>query len=209
MLEVPAPRESGAPAPDEVRFLPASAPQPNLWRAAMTAGALEDLWLGLLAELAPREDARFDPPGGVGGLNVLESDGEAAAGEVYGRASAHAYAHDGHHDGHGHHHHHHDPALSLRRLLGVGISGGIIPCPTALVVLLAAISLHRVGYGLVLILAFSFGLAAAIFWAGVLAFLGHTESCSHHPSCCVASNVASLTIGGLSRISPSWRHLAS
>ena len=90
VLEVPAPRESGAPAPDEVRFLPASAPQPNLWRAAMTAGALEDLWLGLLAELAPREDARFDPPGGVGGLNVLESDGEAAAGEVYGRASAHA-----------------------------------------------------------------------------------------------------------------------
>ena len=50
-----------------------------------------------------------------------------------------------HHDhghGHGHHHHHeHDHALSHRRLLGIGISGGIVPCPTALVVLLAAISL--------------------------------------------------------------------
>ena len=45
----------------------------------------------------------------------------------------------------------------MRGLLGVGISGGIIPCPTALVVLLAAISLHRVGYGLVLIVAFSLG----------------------------------------------------
>jgi ABC-type nickel/cobalt efflux system permease component RcnA len=76
-----------------------------------------------------------------------------------------------HHDhGHGHHaSHDHDPALSARRLLGVGISGGIIPCPTALVVLLAAISLHRVGYGLVLILAFSLGLAAAMTGIGLVA----------------------------------------
>jgi nickel/cobalt transporter (NicO) family protein len=75
---------------------------------------------------------------------------------------------------HGHHHHHghdheHDHALSARRLLGIGISGGIVPCPTALVVLLAAISLHRVGYGLVLILAFSLGLAAAMTGIGILA----------------------------------------
>jgi len=71
---------------------------------------------------------------------------------------------------HRHHHEHdHDHALSLKRLLGVGISGGIIPCPTALVVLLAAISLHRVGYGLVLILAFSVGLAAAMTGIGLLA----------------------------------------
>jgi nickel/cobalt transporter (NicO) family protein len=68
-----------------------------------------------------------------------------------------------------HHHHHHDQELSMRGLLGVGISGGLIPCPTALVVLLAAISLHRVGYGLVLILAFSLGLAAAMTGIGLLA----------------------------------------
>ena len=90
VLEVPAPRDSGDPAPDEVRFLPAAPPRPNLWRAVVTAGALEDLWLGLLRDLPPREDPRFDPPGAVGGLNVLESEGEAAAGEVYGRAAAHA-----------------------------------------------------------------------------------------------------------------------
>ena len=58
-----------------------------------------------------------------------------------------------------------------RGLLGVGISGGIIPCPTALVVLLAAISLHRVGYGLVLILAFSIGLAVAITSIGLFAVI--------------------------------------
>jgi len=80
----------------------------------------------------------------------------------------HRHGHDHDHD-HGHGHHDHDPALGLRRLLGVGISGGIIPCPTALVVLLAAISLHRVGYGLVLILAFSLGLAAAMTGIGILA----------------------------------------
>jgi nickel/cobalt transporter (NicO) family protein len=87
-------------------------------------------------------------------------------------ARGHDHGHD--HHAHDHHHHHHDHeepdrALSLHRLLGVGISGGIIPCPTALVVLLAAISLHRVGYGLVLILAFSFGLAAAMTGIGILA----------------------------------------
>ena len=59
--------------------------------------------------------------------------------------------------------------MSVRQLLGVGISGGLIPCPTALVVLLAAISLHRVGYGLLLILAFSVGLAAAMTAIGLLA----------------------------------------
>ena len=81
------------------------------------------------------------------------------------RDAAHAHGHSHGHD----HHHEHDHALSARRLLGIGISGGIIPCPTALVVLLAAISLHRVGYGLVLILAFSVGLAAAMTAIGILA----------------------------------------
>ena len=86
------------------------------------------------------------------------------------RAPAHDH-HHGHSHGPGGHHHHHerDHALSARRLLGIGISGGIVPCPTALVVLLAAISLHRVGYGLVLILAFSLGLAGAMTGIGILA----------------------------------------
>src|SRR5581483_5037558 len=84
------------------------------------------------------------------------------------RAEAHQHAHSHGHE-HGHGHEHPDPSLGLRRLLAIGISGGIIPCPTALVVLLAAISLHRVGYGLILILAFSVGLAAAMTAIGLLA----------------------------------------
>lgn len=76
----------------------------------------------------------------------------------------------GHSHSHGGHSHSHGPATDGRGgLLGIGISAGIIPCPTALVVLLAAISLQRVGYGLVLIVAFSFGLAAAVTGIGLIA----------------------------------------
>ena len=71
--------------------------------------------------------------------------------------------------GHEHAHSHQPEGRGLRRLLAVGVSGGLLPCPTALVVLLAAISLHRVGYGLVLILAFSVGLAATVSGIGLLA----------------------------------------
>jgi ABC-type nickel/cobalt efflux system permease component RcnA len=76
-----------------------------------------------------------------------------------------------HRRSHHHHHHDHDYDLSRRGLLAVGISGGILPCPSALVVLLAAISLHRVAFGLVLIVAFSAGLALSITGIGLLAVL--------------------------------------
>jgi ABC-type nickel/cobalt efflux system permease component RcnA len=68
-----------------------------------------------------------------------------------------------------HHHHHHD--LSTRSLVAVGVSGGLLPCPSALVVLLAAISLHRVAFGLVLIVAFSAGLALTITGIGLVAVM--------------------------------------
>jgi nickel/cobalt exporter len=69
-----------------------------------------------------------------------------------------------------HHHRHHDhQELTSRGLLAVGVSGGLLPCPSALVVLLAAISLHRVGFGLLLIAAFSAGLAVTITVIGLVA----------------------------------------
>jgi ABC-type nickel/cobalt efflux system permease component RcnA len=72
---------------------------------------------------------------------------------------------------HHHHHHHHEHDLSARSLLAVGVSGGLLPCPSALVVLLAAISLHRIGFGLLLIVAFSLGLALTITGIGLVAVL--------------------------------------
>jgi nickel/cobalt transporter (NicO) family protein len=71
---------------------------------------------------------------------------------------------------HGHDHHHHnrgDPGA--RSLIGVGVAAGLLPCPSALVVLLSAIALHRVGLGLGLIVAFSVGLAATITSIGLVA----------------------------------------
>jgi ABC-type nickel/cobalt efflux system permease component RcnA len=57
---------------------------------------------------------------------------------------------------------------SVRSLVGLGISGGLVPCPSAIVVLLSAVALHRIGFGLVLILAFSAGLAAVLIAIGLL-----------------------------------------
>ena len=86
--------------------------------------------------------------------------------------SAHEHKHEHEHThGAGHHHHHHEPPQSMRGLVAVGISGGLLPCPSALVVLLAAISLHRVAFGMLLIVAFSFGLALTITGIGLLAVL--------------------------------------
>ena len=58
-------------------------------------------------------------------------------------------------------------ALSLRELCILGITGGIVPCPAALVVLLSAFSLHRIGFGLFLITAFSVGLAGVLVVVGL------------------------------------------
>jgi nickel/cobalt exporter len=81
------------------------------------------------------------------------------------------WRHAHHHD---HHHHEHEHELSRRSLVAVGVSGGLLPCPSALVVLLAAISLHRIGFGLLLILAFSAGLALTVTAIGLVAVLARS-----------------------------------
>lgn len=100
---------------------------------------------------------------------------------VHDHHPAHSHVH---HNDHDHHHHHEDHdhahnhshlpvdpqtgAITLRSLLTVGISGGALPCPSALVVLLSAMSLHRIGFGLLLIVAFSLGLAVVLTSIGIL-----------------------------------------
>jgi ABC-type nickel/cobalt efflux system permease component RcnA len=79
------------------------------------------------------------------------------------------FRHRGHAHGHTHHHHHEHEAPSRRSLVAVGVTGGLLPCPSALVVLLAAISLHRVAFGMLLIVAFSAGLALSITGIGLVA----------------------------------------
>lgn len=72
---------------------------------------------------------------------------------------------------HGHHHHDHPHPHEHREtrggLLSLGISGGLVPCPEALVVLLLSLSLGKLGFGLLVLLAFSAGLAAVLIAIGV------------------------------------------
>ena len=58
--------------------------------------------------------------------------------------------------------------ISLTQLFTLGITGGIIPCPAALVVLLSAFALHRIHFGFFLIVCFSIGLAAVLISFGLL-----------------------------------------
>lgn len=84
-------------------------------------------------------------------------------------AHAHQHGHDHHHD-HDHGHSHAIPGqapLHFPSAVVAAMSGGIAPCPAAIVVLLTALHLHRVGYGLFLIVVFSLGLAAILTGLGL------------------------------------------
>jgi len=87
---------------------------------------------------------------------------------------------DAEHDHH-HHHHHHDhshghshshdhPSTHSHdhpNLLALGIAGGLVPCPSALVLLLSAIALHQTVYGMALVAAFSLGLTLVLVGVGL------------------------------------------
>lgn len=86
--------------------------------------------------------------------------------------------HDGHDHSHGHshnhshshdheHHHHHDHEHGKGSLLSLGISGGLVPCPEAMVVLMLSITLRKLAFGLALLVSFSLGLAAVLIAIGV------------------------------------------
>jgi nickel/cobalt exporter len=89
---------------------------------------------------------------------------------------SHDHSHDHEHD-HGHKHglfgghkHSHDPADSFSRtgLVGLGIAGGLVPSPSALLVLLAATALGRTVFGVVLVLGYGLGMALALCAAGLV-----------------------------------------
>jgi ABC-type nickel/cobalt efflux system permease component RcnA len=97
----------------------------------------------------------------------------------FGIFASHLHDHADHTHGHGEPHSHLPPGadggpVTWKSLIALGVSGGLLPCPSALVVLLSAISLHRVGFGLMLIVAFSLGLAVVL--TGIGLFLVYARS---------------------------------
>lgn len=97
----------------------------------------------------------------------------------HGHSHGHSHGHD-HDHGHSHAeaHHHHAEAKDFSRadskwgLFLAGASGGIIPCVDALSLLLLSVSLGYVAFGLLLVLAFSLGLAASIIAIGLILLAG-------------------------------------
>ena len=94
----------------------------------------------------------------------------------HGHDHAHDHDHDhghghGHEHGHSHdgHRQHHEPAPFRKAwLVLMGVAGGLVPTPSALVVLLGAIALHRTWFGVILVGLYGLGMAAALMGAGLL-----------------------------------------
>ena len=149
--------------------------------------------LGLVALFASQyihPEQIFPWLGTASGLLIIGLGTWLLVNHLRGRGFGHSHEeeHHGHHDhsheeehhhDHGEHHHSHEEEhhghsheipskVTLGSLLTLGISGGIVPCPGALVILLLAVALHRIAFGLLLLVAFSVGLAAILIAIGVL-----------------------------------------
>jgi ABC-type nickel/cobalt efflux system permease component RcnA len=100
----------------------------------------------------------------------------------------HDHGHDHDHD-HGPHGHTHVPEgeVTMGSLIALGASGGLVPCPSALVLLLSAIALGRIALGLLLLIAFSAGLAIVLMSIGVMVLyakhlLPDSQEAAAHPA---------------------------
>jgi len=102
--------------------------------------------------------------------------------------NGHGHSHGHDHD-HGPHGHSHVPEgdVTLGSLIALGASGGLVPCPSGLILLLGAIRFHRIGLGMLLLVAFSTGLAAVLTAIGLAVIyakqlLPDSEKTRSHPA---------------------------
>ncbi|HHI68847.1 MAG TPA: hypothetical protein ENJ97_05925, partial [Planctomycetes bacterium] len=136
--------------------------------------------------LSPQAEKR---PGELAFQGAWESHHEQGHSHSHSHGRPHTHHHHHHsHEGTGHSHrmgtllhwlahlrgaeHSHLPAdperVTVAQLLGFGVSGGIVPCPAALLVFLLALQTGRWGWGFLVVLAFSLGLAGVLVGLGVL-----------------------------------------
>jgi ABC-type nickel/cobalt efflux system permease component RcnA len=125
--------------------------------AAMLRGALRTRRTDAFA-------AHLPEPARAAGVPALAGAGAGIAAPVH-----HDHDHDDHHD-HGHDHGHghgHSHGPGRGGLLGMGIAGGLVPSPSALVVLLASVALGRTVFGVVLVFAYGLGMAGTLTAVGL------------------------------------------
>jgi nickel/cobalt exporter len=84
----------------------------------------------------------------------------------HGDDHAHGWWSGGHSHGPGGHTH--GPGSGRGGLIGMGVAGGLVPSPSALIVLLASVGLGRTGFGVVLVLAYGLGMAGTLTAVGLL-----------------------------------------
>ncbi|MGA2737417.1 MAG: hypothetical protein ABSG65_08190 [Bryobacteraceae bacterium] len=129
----------------------------------------------------------------IGGMMLYKRARRLRGSQPHHHDHTHAHDHEHHHthDHHerGPHTHTHVPEgdITLGSLMALGASGGLVPCPSALVLLLSSIALGRVGLGLLLLIAFSSGLAVVLMGIGVLVlyakhFLPDSQKTAAHPA---------------------------
>lgn len=101
-------------------------------------------------------------------LRIFPSESEHHSHDHSHHHHDHSHGHSHDHSHHHHDHSHHHYPNNWRSLLMIGISGGLMPCPAALVLLLSMIALNQISFGLVLVLMFSLGLAATLTGLGLI-----------------------------------------
>jgi nickel/cobalt exporter len=108
--------------------------------------------------------------GAISGISIVMIGGWMLYRRLRGAGHVHHHHPLHHHgpEGHTHSHDHIAETCSTRDLIALGVSGGLVPCESALVLLLSAIALGRVGLGLMLLVAFSLGLAIVLMGIGVI-----------------------------------------
>ena len=94
---------------------------------------------------------------------------------------------------------HEDGEVTLGSLIALGVSGGLVPCPAALVIMLGAIAFGHTGLGLVLLIAFSLGLAGVLMVVGMVVlyarkWLPDSDATSRHPILRLAPVLSALII---------------
>jgi nickel/cobalt exporter len=142
-----------------------------------TAGVLL-LGLVLSASRAVASERVYPWLGLTSGLLLAGVGLTLAARALSGHRHPHAHPHptgpgaDRHGDGRGGHTHDHagwgGQPLGWRGLVALGLAGGLVPSPSAVVVLLGGIALGHAWFGVALVLAYGIGMAATLTGVGLL-----------------------------------------
>ena len=107
--------------------------------------------------------------------SFVAGEGSQASDMVREQWNKHEHAHESVHDhatAHGEEH----AGVTWKSLVTLGIAGGLLPCPSAIVVMISAIALGKVFFGMLLIVAFSLGLAGVLTAIGIGLVLGKRVS---------------------------------